>query len=146
MRRSAIFWGFLLLSLGCSILLIRHNILHADWEVVKSYWAIILILWGISVLLKETGIRWVFSALIACVLGFGIASVTMDDEHSHWNGHGFEFRWHDSNNGSDDEEECSDEDADESRHTSPQQDSLAKKDSSAVMPTRDSTKAQRPVY
>ena len=93
MKRGTIFWGAFLISFGASLLMLRQGWICVDWHWMRDFWAVLLILWGISLLFKNTTYRWIVTAVVAALIGFGLASTvsvcnTSCGKNGNWN-----FRW-----------------------------------------------------
>ncbi|MBI1931477.1 MAG: hypothetical protein HYS24_02950 [Ignavibacteriales bacterium] len=81
MKSSNLFWGFFFITFGALYLLGRYTAIDIDWYAAWDLWPIVLILIGISIILKGTIFRPIFSVIMGIVLAlfiFGMINDTFD--------------------------------------------------------------------
>lgn len=69
MKTGRVFWGVLLLVIGGLFLLNNLGWYYPDWSGIWKLWPVVLILWGISALVPNQKVKWIFSAFMAILLG-----------------------------------------------------------------------------
>jgi len=69
MKTGRVFWGVLLLVIGGLFLLNNLGWYYPDWSGIWRFWPVVLILWGISALVPNQKVKWIFSAFMAVLLG-----------------------------------------------------------------------------
>ncbi len=81
MKSSNLFWGFFFITFGALYLIGRYTSIDIDWYLAWDLWPIVLILIGISIILKGTIFRPIFSVIMGIVLAlfiFGMINDTFD--------------------------------------------------------------------
>jgi hypothetical protein len=78
MKSSNLFWGFFFITFGSLYLLNRYTNVDIDWYYIWDLWPVAIILLGISIILKGTFVKPVFSLIMGIILAVFIFGLIND--------------------------------------------------------------------
>lgn len=100
MKTGQLFWGAFFLSIGILFFAVQQDLITTSWGFVWKLWPLLFILWGISIIVKNSSVKPIFSViggLVLALLIFGsVASITKGNYWFEYNENNFEYNGDDN--------------------------------------------------